>query len=279
MRFPLSPTAFLAAFSLPLFLCFPAFAANSPEQASPPAQQVMIPGPLRSFLRMAGISQKVPPEDVLPELARNVYTQGYSRGRETEFLLLLEHYVHQARELQALASSNNGEIRVAHCADAGPLLQILGYRLRYGCGQKDAALVTLNPDSAFLTIDSGFPLTRLEEALISDTPFVYPFTPSMVPVLFKRSDWVNLIAGKKSGNEDMVDVILHDPHVARLYWAMSKMDPETGQALQKAVGLWSLLPYAGVLDFYGTEISIRNHKVIVPGGKPAESGWSELVGA
>ena len=130
---------------------FPAFAANSPEQASPPAQQVMIPGPLRSFLRMAGISQKVPPEDVLPELARNVYTQGYSRGRETEFLLLLEHYVHQARELQALASSNNGEIRVAHCADAGPLLQILGYRLRYGCGQKDAALVTLNPDSAFLS--------------------------------------------------------------------------------------------------------------------------------
>lgn len=278
MRFPLSPTAFLAAFSLPFFACLPAFAANPPEQISPPAQQVIIPGPLRSFLRMAGISQKIPPEDVLPELARNVYTQGYSRGRETEFLLLLERYVHQARELQALTSPS-GEIRVAHCADAGPLLQVLGYRLRYGCGQKDAALVTLNPESAFLTIDSGFPLTRLEQALISDTPFVYPFAPSLVPVLFKRSDWTNLTGGKKSGNEDMVDVILRDPHVARLYWAMSKMDPETGQALQKSVGLWTLLPYAGVLDFYGTEICIRSRKVIVPGGKAAEAEWAELVGA
>ena len=126
---------------------------------------------------MAGISQKISPEDVLPALARNVEVLGYQVGQRTEYLLLLERYVQQARELQALAGPSN-EIRVARCEDAGPLLQVLGYHLRNGCGQKDASLAALDPENAFLTIDSGFPLTRLEQALISNTPFSYPYVPS-----------------------------------------------------------------------------------------------------
>src|SRR5580693_6947762 len=69
-----------------------------------------IPGPLRSFLRMAGISQKVSPDEVLPLLSREVAVKGYqtvtvksgkapSAGRSTEYLLLLQRYLKQAREL------------------------------------------------------------------------------------------------------------------------------------------------------------------------------------
>jgi hypothetical protein len=294
MRFPLRSQALSAALSVSLLCCLPSYAGAQEDQLDPsstPAEpvqtvsplppqpnQIIIPGPIRSFLRMAGISQKIPLEDVLPELARNVSAQGYRQGRETEFLLLIERYVRQARELQTLASPN-GEIRIMHCADAGPLLQILGYRLRGECGQKDSSLVTLNPERAFLTIDSGFPLTRLEDALVNDTAFVYPYAPSLVPVLLKRNDWTSLSTRRKPYSEDILDVILHDPHVARLYWALSKMDPETGAALARSAGLWNLLPNAGVLDFYGTEICIRSHKVLVPGGKAAESGWADLAGA
>src|SRR5689334_16653442 len=50
-----------------------------------------IPGPLRSFLRMAGISQKVSSEEVMPLLARNVFVLGYEgrapKGRPAEFLV------------------------------------------------------------------------------------------------------------------------------------------------------------------------------------------------
>ena len=56
---------------------------------------------------MAGISQKVAPVDVMPLLARNVYAQGYEGGsRQTEFLVLLNRYVQQARELTVLAGAN-----------------------------------------------------------------------------------------------------------------------------------------------------------------------------
>src|ERR1700727_1349942 len=56
--------------------------------SSAPERTVLIPGPLRSFLRMAGMSQEISPEEVLPLLARNVFLYGYEGRRETEYLLL-----------------------------------------------------------------------------------------------------------------------------------------------------------------------------------------------
>src|SRR5450631_4294229 len=101
------------------------------------AATATIPGPLRSFLRMAAISQQVSPEEVLPLLARNVVVQGYSAGKPTEFLLLFNEYLLQARELAALAGKDE-VIRVQKCEDAKPLLAILGYKMRLTCGTNAA---------------------------------------------------------------------------------------------------------------------------------------------
>src|SRR6201992_3673790 len=188
----------VAAFSL---LTVPVLAAPTPP---PTVETATIPGPLRSFLRMAAVSQKVAPADVLPLVARNVFMQGYQRGTPTEFLLLLDRYVQQARELQILAGSSN-TIRVANCDDAGTLVQILGYRVREGCGTKNFFLETANPERAFLTIDSGFPLTELEEALQKGVPFTYAYAPSRVPVLFHESDWTTLTTGRKKAYVNIID--------------------------------------------------------------------------
>ena len=76
------------------------------EQRSRLSAQFVIPGPQRSFLRMAGISQKITPEEVLPLLSRNVFTEGFEgTSRPTEFLILLRRYVVQARELAELAAA------------------------------------------------------------------------------------------------------------------------------------------------------------------------------
>jgi hypothetical protein len=288
MKAPVRWLAVLLAGLMCLYVLPLAYAANPPQEtaspahpdpAPPPGNYATIPGPLRSFLRMAGISQKVSPEDVLPLLARNAYLQGYESGRETEFLLLLDRYVHQARELQALANANGGTIRVSNCEEAIALIQILGYRLRENCGQKNAFLSTANPERAFLTIDSGFPITTLEEALQKGTAFIYAFPSTQVPVMFSESEWVNASLGRKRGSGTLIDVLLHDPAVARLYWGFSKVDVETRQSLQQSPGLKKLLPYGAVLDFYGNQICIRSGRVLTPGGANAEHGWKDLVGA
>ncbi len=264
-------------------------AANSPtgpetgpstplEPTAPPPETLTIPGPLRSFLRMAGLSQEATPDQVLSLLAYNVYTLGSQSGRETEYLRLLSRYVDQARELQALAGSNK-VIRISGCSQAQPLMEILGYRMFGGCGQKSATLMTFNPERAFLSSDSGFPLTALEEALESNSAFSYPYSSTAVPVLLKAQDWTALTSWRRGRGENLLDVLLHDLPVARLYWAFSRLDTETAQDLTRSPGLKKLLPNAAVLDFYGAEITIRNGRVMAPGGDAAEPGWRQLVGA
>jgi len=246
------------------------------------AASVTVPGPLRSFLRMAGISQKVSQEEVLPLLAHNVFTQGYegsqNKGRPTEFLILLVRYVHQAKELTALTGAD-GTIHVSNCDEAKPLLHILGYRVRRDCGQRDTSLVTDDPERAFVTIDSGFPLPELEETLQGSQPFAYAFPASRVPVLFTESDWTAASTEDRNDANDLVETLLRDPVLARLYWALARSDRETRVALRQSVGLGKLLSVAATLDFYGSHICIRSGRVIVPGGTGAESVWKDLVGA
>jgi len=244
--------------------------------------EVNIPGPLRSFERMAGVSQKVVPSQVLPLLTRNVYVQGYvgwqDNGTPTEFLILLGRYVNQAKELAALAGPSQ-VIHISGCAEAAPLLRILGYRLRGECGQSSAAMITAEAERAFLTVDSGFPLPALEEALRHGQGFSYPYPSSRVPLLFKEADWRGAVKQNKRRSYDLVELFLYHPALARLYWALSRIDPETRDTLQQSVGLKKLLPLAADLDFYGSQICIRSGKVEVPGGPAAEADWKDLVGA
>jgi hypothetical protein len=226
---------------------------------------------------MAGISQQILPQDVLPLLARNVLTHGYlgwqdNKPAPTEFLVLLSRYVEQARELTKLAGAD-AVIRVSNCDQAPPLLHILGYRFHRGCG---TALEAANPERAFLTIDAGFPLVDLEEDLHAGKPFVYPFPSSPVPVLFRESDWTS-IRGVKA--KTILDALLEDPALARLYVAFSQIDPETSVALKQSPGLGGLIPVSATLDFYGAHIVSRSGRISVPGGAPAEQAWKDLVGA
>jgi hypothetical protein len=263
----------------------PAQSTSEPNNVSsqPAAQssQFIIPGPQRSFLRMAGISQKIKSEEVLPLLSRNVFTEGYQGStRPTEFLVLLRRYVVQAKELSLLASQTGMVLRVTGCNDAGPLLRILGYRIRPNCGTAETTLLTEDPERAFLAIDSGFPLPALEQTLQGGKPFEYAYSSDGVPVLFSESDWTQLSKkNMRENSRDLLETILFDPSIARLYWAFSRLDSDTSRELKESVGLGKLLPYAGVLDFYGRELCIENGSVVVPGGPRSVSAWKDLVGA
>src|SRR5260370_35148674 len=75
----------------------PPDASQEVSVQSPGSATLSIPGPLRSFLRMADISQKISPEEVAPLLARNVFPLGNEgpqpMGHPPESLTLLRTYV------------------------------------------------------------------------------------------------------------------------------------------------------------------------------------------
>lgn len=210
-------------------------------------------------------------------LARNVFLHGYDNGRATEFLILIDRYLHQARELQTLAG--NGQIQVDNCAGATQLIRLLGYRFEHGCSHQNASLITEDAERAFLTVDSGFPITRLEESLEKGETFTYKYPATSVPVLFSQKDWMALSQSRQGSDENLVDILLHDPNVGRLYSAMARLEPRTRTLLEQSPGLKRLLPYAAAFDFYGGQICIPGHAVSVPGGELAEHSWEEMAGA
>ena len=181
-------------------------------------------------------------------------------------------------ELQPLAGPD-GSIHINNCGDAEPLINVLGYQFENGCSQKGATLITANAERAFLTLDSGFPLTRLEQSLQQGTPFTYAYPATRVPILFREEDWLALLPAKERAGETLLDLLMNDENADRLYSALARLDPETRQALLQSPGLKRLLFYAPALDFYGSRLCIRNGAVELPGGDSAAHAWEELVGA
>ena len=132
-------------------------------------------------------------------------------------------------------------IRVSSCEQARPVLQVLGYRTRTDCGQPNSYLETADPQRAFITIDSGFPLPELEKALQGGKPFEYSFQATRVPIMFAENDWAS--------GRNLVDALLRDSTLSRLYWAFAQMDPGTQMTLRQSPGLKRLAAYAPVLDW------------------------------
>jgi hypothetical protein len=241
-----------------------------------------IPGPLRSFARMAAISGDSDPSDVLPALARNVVTNGYqaSHGNEalepTEYLKLVHRYLSQASELDKLAGEGK-IIKIENCdsPSVGELLRILGFRIRGGCGS-EVVLETVNAARAFLTTDSGFPINVLEESLRTSRPFIYDYHPAAIPVLFGQDYWMG---GSKDNGGSFVDFFVSDPALCRLYLGLAKLDRETAQEMRTAIPFARLRANSHVLDFFGGMFEIRDGKAVVPGGARAAGAWADLVGA
>jgi hypothetical protein len=251
--------------------------ARAPEKS----QTIPIPGPLRSFARMAALSPELGPDEIISALARNVVTNGYQAAssnealEQTEYLKLVIRYLSQARELEKLGDADK-VIKVETCdsSQTAELLRVLGYRMRGACGS-EVVLETVNATRAFLTIDSGFPLAELEQSLRTNRPFNYDYKPTQALVIYGPDYW---LSAKDRQGADFIDSFLGDPSLCRLYLGLSKLDPATADELRNNTSVQKIRAYAHVLDFYGGMFQVRNGRAIVPGGQRGEKVWAELLG-
>lgn len=255
------------------------------DLSAPPASKaasystVVIPGPLSSFARMAALAPDLEAEDLLPALARNIVTNGYeATGNEslqpTEYLRLLLRYVGQARELQSIAGGER-KIVIPTCdsAETANLLKIIGYRMRGSCGA-DIVLETVNPTRAFITVDSGFPLTQLEQDLRANRRFELPYAPTVVPVLYDAKYWLS--ATGRNDKSDFLDAFTSDSLLCRLYLGLSHVESPVAEALRRQANPLRLRLFANNLDFFGGMFAIRNGAAVTPGSPKL---WSSVVGA
>ena len=126
-----------------------------------------------------------------------------------------------------------------------------------------------------MTVDSGFPLAHLEQALRAKRPFIYGYKATRVPLLYGTDFW---LAAKGRQNGEFIDTLLGDPTLCRAYLGIAKLDPATADAFFKSITIGRIKAFAHVLDFFGGMFLIRDGKAVVPGGGRAAAIWAELVG-
>ena len=134
---------------------------------------------------------------------------------------------------------------------------------------------TVNASRAFLTIDSGFPLSELEQSLRANRPFAFDYHPTQVPVLYGPEYW---LSAKEKQSGEFIDAFIGDPAMCRLYLGLSKLEPHTAEELRKTTTVQRIRAFSHVLDFYGGMFDLRDGKAVVPGGERTERVWAELAG-
>ena len=242
-----------------------------------------IPGPMRSFARMAAISADSAPEDILPALARNVVTNGYQASHsnealeQTEYLKLVHRYLSQARELEKLAGEQKvitrRELRIRQrCrADAHPRLphaRRLRVGSRAGNGERRARL----PDHGFRVPGERTGTGAAHEPARSPTTTTPPRSRcSSAP----STGWAT---PRKRNRRFHRDVHLRSRRSAACTWAV-QAGPRDRRGDAKAIPFQRLKVFAHVLDFFGGMFEIRGGKAVVPGGQRSAAAWAELAGA
>ena len=147
--------------------------------------------------------------------------------------------------------------------------------MRGGCGS-DVVLETVNATRAFLTIDSGFPLAELEQALRTNRPFTYDYQPTQVPVLYGPEYWLSA-QGEDSGR-------VHRPVPRRSVAVPPLPGPVEARSGNRRRTAQGACPSAASGPSRTCSISsaacseIRNGKAVVPGGAAPRAAWADLVG-
>ena len=101
--------------------------------------------------------------------------------------------------------------------------------------REGAALETAEPERAFLTIDSGFPLAELEADPSGRQAFCLSLSRlRKCRCCFPRPIGPRPTRRQARGGNDFLNALLDDPVLARLYWAMARMDSETGEAFRNS---------------------------------------------
>ena len=124
---------------------------------------------------------------------------------------------------------------------------------------------------ADLTIDSGFPLFDLEEA--REAAFSYPYSASPVPA-FGRERLGQAANKKNSGDKQLLDVLLDDPFLARLYWAFAHLDRKPDQPCSNSWTREIVSAFCCVGFLWKSYQHSLSH-VMVPGGAAAEQAWKD----
>ena len=256
----------------------------------PAKKGIWIPGGFDALAFVAGGQSGSKAGTFLVEYSRTVISR-LSEGTEKEHELYrrgISAYFEQLKQLIAMsAQTGNRAILTLSLANkqsqsqTEAVLNMFGWKIRRTKQQIAVESDERSGQSRKQDLPSalGVDQVAMQEAFRAGKSFRIEIPFEWAPMVLDENAWrTTLQTDRYTGG--LAEVMSQRIEVARVYLGLSNVDGVSAATLAYDVGLPALLNrYAGLLALYSSALSISGGRVVVPGGKPAESVWTKLGGA
>src|SRR5262245_39288829 len=247
---------------------------------------VVVPGGIRGMAEAVEIDLTVSPSRFVAEYARAVL-QGTSRMDREKFKNRVRLYEQTIQSLKSLGreTSEGTEISIDIRTNQGfdraqKILNLLGWRIVRG---KNKVLIEIGTDqdaavrqtfASALEVDE----VSIKKQLEDGQTVTFKILDERASVIFDEPFWFSgAILRQPQPPRSLLEEMLENPQVTRLYMGLAGMNDETRRALVSSINPDELLKQSQRLSFYGSSIAIEAGRVVLPGGDQAAGAWTNLV--
>ena len=246
---------------------------------------IVVPGGIRGMAEAVEIDPTVPPLRFVAEYARAVL-QGTAPLDREKFKHRIRLYQQTIQSLKTLGRENHDgtqisiDIRTNQGFDQGQkVLNLLGWRI---VRTKSNVLIEIGTDedaAVRQTFASALDVDELsiKRRLEAGQTVTFTILDEPASVIFDEPFWFSAILRQPQPRRSLLEEMLENPQVTRLYMGLAGMNDETRRALVSSINPDDLLKQSQQLSFYGSSIVIEAGRVVLPGGDQAASAWNELV--
>jgi tetratricopeptide (TPR) repeat protein len=253
------------------------------------ASTIAVPGGIKGMAQAVEVEPHVSSQRFLEEYGRAILrTNTRAPDHREAFRNRLQLYARTVQRLKSLGRSTGDatELTIDLQTNAGidraeRVLDLLGWRIRQS---RNTFLVEVGTDEeaalrqtfgSSLGIDELQMKTRLEQR----QTFMFRIVDERAPIIFDEQFWFASILKEPRPRRSLLEEMLENPAIARLYIGLTGMNSETQRAILQAVEPDQLLKRSARLAVYGSSIAIENGRIMLPGGVEATTAWSKLVEA
>lgn len=252
--------------------------------------EAWVPGGRKALAQIAGLKDESSYDRFFADYARavaNEMTIGASKGIP-QYLDTIRTYMATITELIPFGEKQGDSTVItlslvdeAHRNMAAQVLPLLGWKLT---PKEGGFLVDLGSQPAdglrqpILKV-FGADEIAMQRELEAGKTFQFAI-PSENARVVGGNDWSSILKELPSIPGGIAAAFTQDVRMVQAYAGLGALDPDTAQAVIRAVGVRNLvLSDSTILARYGDALDVTKDGVVVPGGASAEAVWKKLAGA
>jgi hypothetical protein len=252
------------------------------------ADGVWVPGGMRALGFIARGKAKSTPERFVADYCRAIVANAGQPDAGPQYIVRVRSYFERMAALESLGRREGERLTVTLSAADRPgqrlterVSNLLGWRARAEQSRLVLEVAERTTQSKRKETATALDIDEvgMQEALQAGRPFPLEVRYEKAPVLLGERAWRAAFYPKENLTGGLLEALVRDPRLARLYLALSQLDPRTRDALLQGLELHGLLPFAGLLHRHAAAFGIVEGRASVPGGRPAEPVWAKLAGA